>query len=408
MNWQEINQTTHSRNVYLYGRSEDWVHKAIVRLSTQPKCIIDRDTCYHGTEYLGLKVVPIEEVDHDPDAFFVITAADYGGIVEALEDRGYRKSINYAISPDFSSYEVLCTMRDHQARLLLSCSDYNDQRRARSSKRGGGIYILNTQSLELEKVITGSFRQVIKADDKYIAVDYVEKLIVAFDNKFSITMTANLDLPNFCGIGKDEQTGCIFLANAGVDIICIHDSSSLKKIGEVKIRPPISLKNSSHHLNDFYICDGIIYFTYFSRLGQWKQGIFDGGLSAISCASLIDKHEMTLPEPLIGNLWKPHSPYILNNEIYALDSMRGYLMKGSNERLAKFPGFIRGLDHDGRYFYVGLSEDMYVVERGDPHGCMLNAGVFAFDSENHAFRFFPANGIMNIHSIKVLDSGECF
>lgn len=72
--WAQLQSDTKGREVFLYGRSEDWVHKAVKGLGTKIARIIDRDTAYHGEFYRGLPVLPIEKVNHNADVFFIITA----------------------------------------------------------------------------------------------------------------------------------------------------------------------------------------------------------------------------------------------------------------------------------------------------------------------------------------------
>ena len=112
MNWKQINNQVKSKQLYLYGRSEDWVHKALVKLEKKPLNIIDRDLAYSGSEYIGIKVFPFEKLNISSDAFFVITAADYEGIVEFLEEKGFKEGLNYALSPDFSNYKNNCLTRN--------------------------------------------------------------------------------------------------------------------------------------------------------------------------------------------------------------------------------------------------------------------------------------------------------
>lgn len=76
--------------------------------------IVDRDISYHGKSYLGLSVLPIEEIDKTNSSHFIITAGDYGGIVERLEDLGYVLGVDFSCSPDFRDYEVLGRLKSFE------------------------------------------------------------------------------------------------------------------------------------------------------------------------------------------------------------------------------------------------------------------------------------------------------
>lgn len=175
MNWNKINSVIGSRPIYLYGRSEDWVHKAISKLEKKPVAIIDRDSAYINTIYLGVRVAPFADLQIPKDAFIIITAGDYEGIVQFLEDNNFHENSHYVISPDFSSYTDLTSLRDYSSEVLFTCSDYNDLKRARSSRKGGGLYKLKTPEGTFSRISKGSYRQIAKYSKGYLTVDYVDK-----------------------------------------------------------------------------------------------------------------------------------------------------------------------------------------------------------------------------------------
>ena len=107
---------------------------------------------------------------------------------------------------------------------------------------------------------------------------------------------------------------------------------------------------------------------------------------------------------LIGNLSQPHSPEIIDNQIYVLDSFNKYLYFGT-KKISKFPGFVRGLANDGSYCYVGQSEDMYLSKDmgTDLNNTMCNAGIFQCDIDKNISRFLSVPDVMNIHDILVYE-----
>ena len=69
-----------------------------------------------------------------------------------------------------------------------------------------------------------------------------------------------------------------------------------------------------------------------------------------------------------------------------------------------FYGFARGLAHDGRFYFVGQSEDMYMSQRfGVADNIMLNAGFYLFDKATKASRFYPMLDNMNVHDLLILE-----
>jgi len=110
---------------------------------------------------------------------------------------------------------------------------------------------------------------------------------------------------------------------------------------------------------------------------------------------------------LIGNLSQPHSPEVIENQIYVLDSFNKYLYFGT-KKISKFPGFVRGLASDDDHFYVGQSEDMYLSKDmgSDINNTMCNAGIYQCDIKRNISRFLSIPCVMNIHDILIFKQGK--
>lgn len=82
--------------------------------------------------------------------------------------------------------------------------------------------------------------------------------------------------------------------------------------------------------------------------------------------------------------------------------MRGKFWVGNQKVAGKFSGFIRGLTFDGKYYFIGQSEDMYSSELfGVKDSIMVNAGVYLFDIKTKVTRFYSFPDLSNIHDIKI-------
>ena len=149
------------------------------------------------------------------------------------------------------------------------------------------------------------------------------------------------------------------------------------------------------HINDITSLGSSLLVSYFSRSGLWRKGIFDGGVSEIET-------ENNKINDLISNLSQPHSPEVIEGQIYVLDSFNKYLYHGT-KKVSKFSGFIRGLAFDGSYFYIGQSEDMYLSkDMGlETDNIMCNAGIFQLDINKNISRFLSTPDVMNIHDILI-------
>ena len=404
LSWSEIEQLCVDRPTLLYGRSEDWVHKAIRQLRNPPQGIIDHDLGYAGTTYRGLNVMPIEEVEDPRKHFFIITAGFFHGIVEVLESLGLKPGLDFACSPDFKDFSELLELRNLASTVLISSSDYRDTVRARSSEAGGGLYLLNLEDGDLSCVYSGSTRQIIRIpEDRLAAVDYVSKELLFFDSSFSITKRIDVGHPNACGITFSEDLGFLYVLNAGRDTLAIYDLESCSFVEEL----PIGRSTTSeglHHFNDVTIYEGTLFLSYFSWSGYFKQGVFDGGVAA---------WDLTVPKPsltpLISQLWKPHSPVVIRGDLHVLDSMNGFLRTGRPEPKARLSAFLRGLDYKNGVMTIGQSEQMYITERlGSEAGTVTaNAGVHIMKYDESFIkmaRFVSTPSLMNIHDLLIWDA----
>jgi uncharacterized protein (TIGR03032 family) len=122
--------------------------------------------------------------------------------------------------------------------------------------------------------------------------------------------------------------------------------------------PPFISKLTSEdkcHLNGMILADGKPrYATCFGKSDTpqgWRENITKGGL-------LFD---IIKNEVLAENLPMPHSPRMINGEIYLLLSATSELVKinlnnGSYDAITKLNGFVRGMAHYGDYLFIGLSK----------------------------------------------------
>ena len=79
---------------------------------------------------------------------------------------------------------------------------------------------------------------------------------------------------------------CLYGINVGIPVIkeflSFREDMDFEKINEITITSSDCLsKPGGHHINDLYFLDGMLYFSYFSKMGKWKMGLLDGGLSYI-------------------------------------------------------------------------------------------------------------------------------
>jgi hypothetical protein len=400
--WTDVNNYSHGKRVVLYGRSEDWIPKTLKKVVTTPDYIVDRNPIYHGTTYNEIDVVAPKYLlaDTKNEIYIVITSGVYEGIIAFLVEHGFEAGRDFCCCPEYQDFYLLDEMRNYEKNVIVSCSDYHDNTMTRYSRAGGGIYNYHIGPNELSLLVKGSFRQLIQARDVIYAVEFVECKLYKFDKQFNVIDKFTLDEANFCGVDYDLKRDLIVLVNAKSDTVSLYKAADFSLVERVEF----SEKNkrdkvtSQHHLNDVCIDGDYIYVSYFSHSGNWKKNIHDGGVSEFHIERMSEGSVK-----VVTDLWKPHSPKIINGELCYLDSMRGKFYTGNQTLSGEFHGFARGLAYDDRFYYIGQSEDMYMSKRFNiSNNIMLNAGFYLFDLETKASRFYPMLDNMNIHDLMIL------
>jgi len=405
--WTELTIILNSKSkIYFFGRSEDWVPKTLIKIDQKKEVVIlDNNSVYTGTEFNKKKVVkPSILKNFNKNNEYVIITAEPDTIIPELHEYGLQEGEDFCCTPEIKDWGNLQNMKKNSSDIIFTSSDYFDLARVRSSKNGGGIFIGNISNNNYEKKLDGQYRQFIDYQNNYFVVEYVKKEIHVFDKNFKILDKFNLDQsknkiekPNYCGITHSKNKSVFFVVNSASDEISIYDDKNFKIIDKIIFSNKVNeIEGGQCHINDITIIENSLFISYFSKSGLWRKEIFNGGVSEINLNNSNNISE------IISGLNQPHSPEIINGQICVLDSLNRNFFIGTNN-LATFPGFIRGLSHDGNYFYVGQSEDMYSSRMmgKSSNVTMTNAGIYQFDHEKKISRFLSTPDIMNIHDILV-------
>ena len=397
--WSEINQKLRGKKVVFYGRSEDLIPKTLRKVNIEPTYIVDRTPSAENTTYLGYPVKLPEKLfqeDHNK-IFIVITADSYEGITALLIENGFKAGLHFALCPEFKDWCLLEEMRNYDQKIIVSCSDHADKLKVRHSRAGGGVYRYHIGPNIITLLQKGAFRQITQAGELIFAVEFGERQIYIFDLDFKVLEIKQLKETDACGLAYNKKHHVLFVVNSREDTILVYEANNFKLVDKVYYsnKSKNNLGHRNHHLNDVCVSEDSLFVSYFSHSGNWGREVYDGGISEYH----ID-HLNNPPVRVVEGLWKPHSPEIIQGNLCYLDSMRGRLYLNSQEIAGEFPGFARGLAHDGRFYYVGQSEDMYVTKRFSVAGnTMLNAGFYLFDAATKASRFYSMLDNMNIHDL---------
>ena len=399
--WTEVKQLCKNKRIILFGRSEDWVYKTIARLPHAPDHIVDSNPGYVGRTFLGLEIRHADTLKEEvkDDIYIVITGGVYESIVPQLEGYGFVAGRHFCTTPEYNDFKLLRDMHEYEQTILMASPDYDDPNSKRHSQAGGGLFVYQTDTYETRRVLPGHFRQLIRGGDYIYTVEFVEMQLYVLSNDLQVVNKLLIDTPNACGLAYSPERKALFLSNSATDTITVHDQETFQVLDEIQFSNKYKRTGSGqHHINDLCVVDDSLYVTYFSLSGNWKRGILDGGISEFD---IDDLHSP--PHIFVSDLWMPHTVRFIDGNLCYLDSMRGRFHISNQSVAGEFPGFVRGLAFDGRFYYIGQSEDMYMSRLfGISNNIMLNAGFYMFDLETKVSRFYGFMDTMNVHDLLVL------
>lgn len=405
LTWNQLNSVLRGRKkVYIFGCSRNLgqtLLKKIIKIKIQEIAFIDNDKDLQNTKFIDKSVYnPKILKSFNKKKDYVIIATDPSSIISELKKYNLKEGKNFCCTPDIKYLSSIINFKKNSSDIIFSSSDYFDLSKFRSSKYGGGLFIGNIEESKYEKMQDGQYRQFIKVEDYIYAIEFVKHELHILDKNFKILERIkifnkkNTEYKKLCGITYSKKYKKFFLCNPLSDTIHVLNDK-FKTINKITFRKN-KRENSSCHLNDITSNGEFLYVTYFSKVGKWRNGILDGGVSKINLQKNYQIDE------IISNLKKPHSPEIIDNKIYVLDSMNGNLIF-KKKILVNFPGFIRGLTSDKNFFYIGQSESMYIAKmiKFSKTSIMLNAGVYQYDPINKITKFLSVPDISNIHDVKM-------
>ena len=410
ISWTELKSKLKGKNeIFLFGKSQNLIPKTLKKLKFSGKIsIIDNNKDIEGSSYFDLKILDAKKIlkNSSKNIFIIICVEPYSIIPQLLENNLIPGN-NYVCTPAIEHWGKLQMLKNFTSDIIFTSSDFNYKKSLKGSKSGGGIFLANFQSNSYEKKIAGQFRQIIKTSSGYYAINFVKKEIVKFNNNFKILNKFKISQKNkntkYCGLTYDEKNQVFYMVNTTSDFIEIFDRK-FKKLDEICFLEKKYRKKNLYyfnegvcHLNDLVFSDNKLYVSYFSLTGRWRDNLFDGGLCEIDPVT----HKKKIK---FKNLYQPHSPHVYNNDFYILDSMRGILLNNKGLKI-KFNGFIRGVDINKDYFFIGQSESMYLNQRFSKINKEItncNSGIYCIDKSNNCSRFLSTPDVMNIHSLHLI------
>ncbi len=387
--WDELKVKLKTRRVVFWGAS-NWVERTLDVLPMQLGYVVDNNPNNHGIIYSNMVVHPVDKLkDEDRQkVYIIICTANYPSVIDELGELGFVMGDNYCVTPLLVDREAKDQLKTVNTTILASSPQHRFE-----PDLGGGLYEYCTVSREVRKVYSGKVRGVTYVGDSILMVDMLKGLVMLDSQYREVELFELAENCEAHGLCYDKKSGNAFVGQPGRDSIAIYSLNDRRQINEIFLSDKwASNKKDNHHVNDVLVHGNSLFVTVFSISGNWMHDVYDGAIIEI------DLITGKILGPLVSGLWMPHSIMRFNGHLCYVDSMRGELFDTTWRRAGHFYSFIRGLDFDGRYFYIGASEHRY-PDKVNSDNISLDAGIFVFDPNSKMSRFFPLPQTEAVHTV---------
>jgi len=392
----ELKDKIRSRDYVFWGAS-NWIEKTVELITLHPRYIIDKSPLNQGIIYNEFEVKSPDSIDLRARPYVVITTVNYLSVIYELESFGYVMGDDFCVSPALNERKAKDDLLSHEQSILVaSPQHFADQ------NTGGGLYKVTLNPFSVEKLYIGKARGVTFFEGKYYLIDMLRGVVVLDSNFKEIDL---INLQKNCephGLCIDPQRRWILIGQPGRDSVAVYEIDTKNLINEIFISEKWKKnKKDNHHINDPFVFGDSLYVAVFSFSGNWLNEIYDGGIMEF------DLHGGVPVGAAMSEMWMPHSIIRVNGKITVLNSMLGELWSGSYDKVAELAGFARGLDYDGEYYYIGITEHRYPEKlHGRSNNISLDTGFFVFDPRTKMSKFYSLDFIGSIHDILVIrDNG---
>lgn len=398
-NFQQITKLSKSRSVILFGAGVI-AEKTMRNIREKISMIIDNNPNLWYTTQLSVDVKNPEIIEskiwNKNDYFIIICTTSFDDVSEQLIKYGLSAGRDFVVSPILNDLRIISELESVKTKLLFTSGLPAED----SPKYGGGIYLLSIDGdqWEYKKIYSGTSYGLIKYGKNFIAVD--DNLgLIEFDKEYNIIRNAEFSLGTRAhGIAYSHEMKRFFVVASYMDRILIFDNK-FKYIDHISISHKFDIENKpSHHCNDICVVGNSLYVSMFSKTGNFKRDIFDGVVLEI------DIPTKKILGTVISDLWMPHNISFHNGCLTVLDSLRGGLRQNNAKEIGRFPGFTRGLDTDGVYYYIGQSRNRnYSKSFGISMNISIDTSIIIFDEHTKVSRSIQLPPkLSEIHSILVL------
>ena len=387
-----IDLARETKPLVIFGAGQ-LVRKITKHASGRVLFAVDNNPVLWGSVVSGVEVFSPEKLRQSPDVLVVISSSDVDAISAQLIHLGFSPIQGFCVIPQVKAHLGVSRMRQKSFSFLITVG---------SSGEAGGLYMVDFPSGHSKRLLSGPTHGLCRFSAGWLATSDEYGLVQLDEN---LDVLSNVDLrsesrPHGVAVSEDQDLIAVALSNR--DEIQLFDEG-FNEIRRLRLSEKIdSGSGPQHHVNDVAILDGVVFASMFSLSGNWKRGVFDGGIWGFSAHDLArDTH------PVASNLSMPHSVMSVGGLLYVLDSLRGRVLRVPDEELLHEAGFVRGADVDssGRFWLIGQSRDRNISGiESLPLNRPIDSSVVHLDRETGFSTRVQLPEMDEIHAVRFLDS----
>jgi hypothetical protein len=317
-------------------------------LKSKPDFIVDNNPDLVGGFFHGIEIKSPEVLRNRSDEFEVVICTTSVSEVKAqLEILGYTWGKDARVSDYLEERLEIAELEDECFEFLVSSGLPSTA----ADDSGGGVYKITEGEFDypgIEKLYLGNVHGMVRYKDG-IAISSQGEGIVLLDADYRVSSIIPLPESSRPHGLRPFKDGWVFISSYNDSIVGVGPS------GEILFKYMFSDKkteysSAQHHCNDLVIVGSFAYVSMFSVTGNWKRGIYDGGLIEVN----LQTGDMKV---VVNNLTMPHSVDFIDGSLRILNSFKGEVLTNNFERHFVLPGFVRGYDENDKYCFVGESKN---------------------------------------------------
>ena len=370
--------------------------KTFEKTKVIPNIIFDNNPDISNQKQFGVTIYqPNKNLLNQID-YIIITSTSILEIANQLKFLGFNEEKIF-VSPVLKDVFNICKFESQSFDILFSSGLQN----ASEDKiiGGGGLYRIkgSFDDFKLTKLISGSTHGILKRNEEIFVVNE-KNGICKLDQNLNIIEKHPIPKGYRAhGIDYSKKFNCWVLACAHYDGILILDSTFKLKDNILFSKQKSYYDNiAQHHCNDICILNNYAYVSMFSLTGNYKRGIYDGGVM------VFDLETKKAEKNLYGELLMPHNILFKENSFWILDSLRGFVLNGTDNKITRLPSFTRGFDIlSNGHLLIGQSKNRnFSLLKNQSNNISLDTSIVVHDRSNSISKSIHLpSSVSEIHSI---------